>query len=355
MRIGVFSKFEMAGGSERRCVELANAITRHSRHDATLFSENGFPDRLREDVAPKVRFVERALVGRNECPGEFTDLDVLLVVNTDSKEFCRADYWQGRSQRHATAVDLHRVGQVVFLFNFIVSPARHLVELEGLTTRLKIITANHKFLDEIGEQERYRAVRHLPRTMLESPINPASVTETKTSDSRLRIGMHSTSNGDKWNQDWPRLIRVVNERCGAERILWRFMGMPCAMRARLAEFTNAIAYPEHAFSVNDFLQELDIFCFFTSWKREEAWSRSVAEALMSGCPVLATPRGGNRDQIVSGNNGLLCKDLSAFEAGIHELVDRPQLRLAMSDEARRRARGFRTEAVLKRFLEFLDL
>ena len=354
MRIGVFSKFEMVGGSEKRCVELSNALVRHTSHEAFLFSEGGLPSRLRSAVLPDVRIYERVFSAPEMKPQELTALDALLVVNTDSKDFCRSAYWRGESSRHSTVVNLSGVGQLLFLFNFIVSPARHLWELENLGPRLKIITANRKFLDEIGDQERYHRVRHVPRVTLESPIDPVTVSHVKKPSAAVRIGMYSTSNGDKWNDAWPELIRTVNQRCGESRVRWRLMGMPGPLRSRVAEFANVEARPEHTQEVGDFLAELDIFAFFSSWKREEAWSRSAAEALMSGCPLLATPRGGNRDQVVSGNNGLLCKDFPAFVEGICRLVESEPLRRAMAANAVARAQAFRTEAVIGRFLDFLE-
>lgn len=354
MRIGVFSKFEMVGGSEKRCVEMCNALIRHTPHEAFLFCEGAFPTRLRSVVLPAVRVLEHVVGSKEASSKSFSGLDALLVVNIDSKDFCRSAYWRGESLRHSTVVNLSGVSQLLFLFNFIVSPARHLWELEDLGSRLKIITANRKFLDEIGEQERYHRVRHIPRTMLESPIDPVTVSHAKKSSAAVRIGMHSTSNGDKWNDAWPELIRTVNKRCGETRVTWRLMGMPGPLRSRVAEFANVDAQPEHTQEVGDFLAELDIFAFFSSWKREEAWSRSAAEALMSGCPLLAIPRGGNRDQVVSGNNGLLCKDFPAFVEGICQLVESEPLRRAMAANAVTRAREFRTEAVISRFLSFLE-
>ena len=56
-----------------------------------------------------------------------------------------------------------------------------------------------------------------------------------------------------------------------------------------------------ALAVPEFLQGIDVLLFFLGWQREEAWARSAAEALMSGCPVITTNRGGNRDQVIHGN------------------------------------------------------
>jgi len=354
MNIGVFSKFEMAGGSERRCVEMANALARYSPHQALLFAEGPFPASLEAALDSRVRLRKHALVGTDGPTDLFDGLDCLLVVNTDSKDFCRAAYWRGESGRHAARVDIGRIPRLVFLFNFIVSPSQHLWELEAAGARLQIITANRKFLDEIGDQPRYRRVRHIVRTSLESPIDPAGVPTGKSPSPALRIGMHSTSNGDKWNDEWPRLIDEVNRRCGDSSLLWRFMGMPGPLRAEAGRRPGVEAVAERTRPVADFLRDLDLFVFFTSWKREEPWSRSVAEALMSGCPVVATPRGGNPDQIVSGNNGLLSKTFDEFVDSVVLLVENAELRARMSADAIRRASEFTSERVIGKFLEFVE-
>lgn len=354
MRIGIFSKFEMVGGSERRCVEMANALARFTPHEAFLLAEDDLPASLEPSIDSRVRVTKHLLRGAAAAPDVLYELDCLLTVNTDSKVFCRRDYWSGKSERHATCVDLSRIPQRVFLFNFVVSPSRHLWELEIAGSPLKIITANRKFLEEIGDQERYRRVQHIPRITLESPINPEPLTTGKRPSSLVRIGMHSTSNGDKWNRDWPRLIHTVNDCCGAERISWRFMGVPGTMRNELGKFPNVEAVAEHTRPVPEFLRELDLFVFFTSWKREEPWSRSVAEALMSGCPVVATPRGGNRDQIVSGNNGLLCKSFEEFADATVALTQNPSMRAALGNNAALRAADYTSENVIHRFVRFVE-
>ncbi|MEQ8789843.1 MAG: glycosyltransferase family 4 protein [Pirellulaceae bacterium] len=354
MRFGIFSKFDMAGGSERRCVEMANALVRHTPHQARLLCERDFPDRLREGVDERVDLQVNVLAPSPGRPELFYDLDCLLVVNTDSQEFCRRDYWRGNTSRHQVGVDLTRIRQAVFLFNFIVSPSRRLAEIEVDCPRLKIITANRKFLDEIGKQSRYRAVRHIPRMMLESPIDPSRIDPQKRPADVVRIGMHSTPNQDKWNREWPELIAEVNRRRPAASIGWRFMGMPDDLRGAVSSFSNVEAVAAHARPVSDFLRELDVFAFFTSWKREEPWGRSTAEALMSGCPVVATPRGGNRDQIVSGNNGLLCESREEFADAIALLVESASLRRSMGRLARRMAGDFTSESVIHRFVRFVD-
>jgi hypothetical protein len=351
VRIGIFSKFEFAGGSENRCVEMANALARYTTHRAYLLCEAGLPARLERKVEEGVVVCKEVFTPVNV--GVLYELDTILVVNSDSRDFCTLAYWEGRSTRHRTPVELNKLRQLVFLFNFIVSPSRSLHEIEQRGPSVKIITTNRKFLEEIGEQERYEPVRHLPRIMLESPIDPRSVGREKTPSAAVRLGMHSTAVSDKWNAEWPLLIEEVNQRCGAERVAWNFMGMPRGMRSELARFPNVTARQEFSRPVRDFLRDLDVFAFFTSYQREEPWARSVGEALMSGCPVLATKRGGNRDQIVSGNNGFLCKTRAEFVNAAVHLVEHPERLQQMRRLARRGAREFSSRNVIRRFVRFV--
>ena len=356
MKIGIFSKLNYAGGSEFRCVEMANAIVKHTRHEVWLFAEGPITARVYQRIHERVNVVPNLLVGDRHAVRPVPvlyDMDCLLVVNTDSKDFSTAAYWRGETGRHATVVDVCRLKQMVFLFNFIVSPSVHLVELRKLCPDVRIITANLKFYTEISEQERYREIRHYLRLMLESPIDPESVSTTKAPSEKIRIGMHSVGLADKWNQDFPVFIRTLNERFPG-KLEFRFMGMPNGLAGMLKDTANVTVFKEFQMPVLGFLREVDIFSFMGSFKREEPWSRAVAEALMSGCPVLATPRGGNDCQILHGNNGYLCKTTDAFIAAASELIEDRTKYDAMRANAIRMSQGFSSAAVIKRFEAFVE-
>ena len=51
-KISVFSKFDMAGGSEFRCVELANGIARFSEHESFILAEKEIPKKLLNGITP---------------------------------------------------------------------------------------------------------------------------------------------------------------------------------------------------------------------------------------------------------------------------------------------------------------
>jgi len=117
MRIGIFSKLEMAGGSEFRCAEMANGIARYSDHKSILISEKDIPSRICEYLHPDVEMRTNIFRGNTRDIESFYGLDSLLIINTDSKSFAHYDYWSGKSERHGVSIDLTRVKQMVFLFN----------------------------------------------------------------------------------------------------------------------------------------------------------------------------------------------------------------------------------------------
>jgi len=351
VRIGVFSKFDCAGGSEFRCVELANAISDAAGHRGVLLAEKRIPDRILAAVRPGVEIRQDVLSKPALEP--LYSVDRLLVVNTDSRDFTTADYWHGKTDRHHHRVDLARMQSMTFLFNFIVSPARHLTTIEEYVKDLRIITGNAKFFNEISEQDRYELVRHYPRMQLESPIHPDSTSTEKSPSARLRFGMHSKPLGSKWSNDFRRLIEAVNEKHG-ERVSWDFMGMPRPAADALRGIPNVTVRQEFALSVKEFLRNVDVFVYFLSWAREEPWSRSAAEALASGCPVITTASGGNPDQVVHGNNGYLCRNVGDFLTYCLLMIEHPRRRLALRRNAVACARHFLSGEVIRRLLLFVE-
>jgi hypothetical protein len=278
VRVGVFSKFDCAGGSEFRCAELANAINDAAGHRGVLIAEERIPDRVLAAVKFGVEIYQE--VFSKPALEPLYSVDRLLVVNTDSRDFTTADYWHGRTDRHHHHVDLARIPSMAFLFNFIVSPARHLTTIEQYVGDLRIITGNAKFFNEISEQDRYELVRHYPRMQLESPIRSGSIETEKSPSARLRFGMHSKPLDSKWSHDFRRLIEAVDAKHG-ERVSWDFMGMPGELAESLRGIPNVTVRREFALSVKEYLRNVDVFVYFVSWDREEPWSRCAAEALAS--------------------------------------------------------------------------
>lgn len=354
MNIGVFSKINMAGGSEFRCAEMCNGISKYTDYDSFLLAEGDIPDRIRSFIKPEVTTYENVFVPKPKNLEKLYEMDALLIVNTDSKDFTSLDYWMGRSKVHGvTKFSIKKMKQMIFLFNFIVSPSRHLDSIYKYNKDLKIITANRKFFLEIGNQDRYENVRHIPRMQLNSPIDSARYDLPKTNSNKIRIGEHSKGLSNKWNKEWPKLIKMCNERF-SDKICFDFMGMPKDLAKKIEGIDNVRIRKEDEVTVPEYLNGIDIFCFFLDFKREEPWARCSAEAMVSGCPIITSPRGGNPDQVIEGNNGFLCKDTKSFFQKIVYLVEHGDILNKMSKNAKLSSRGFSTESVIEKFIDYIE-
>jgi glycosyltransferase involved in cell wall biosynthesis len=194
----------------------------------------------------------------------------------------------------------------------------------------------------------------LPRLQLESPIDPDLIVQAKTKSNKIRIGCHSKGASSKWNSQYLPLIKSLNKRY-LDRISWHFMGMNKELARSVASQPNVELRKEFDLSVKDFLAGIDIFIFFPSWDREEPWSRAVAEGLMSGCPVLATDKGGNKDQVIHGNNGFLCKKEQDYRKWLIYLIENPNVIKTLGQNAKLYSKNFATSAVIHKLMEFLDV
>ena len=325
----------MAGGSERRCIELANGIAKYTDHEAVILAENGFPESLERLV--DVPIFRNAL----DVPQWFYKADYVIVVNTDCKEFSRLDYWQGKTHRHDKMVELVDIKKMVFLYNFLVSPSRHLDEI-AKRTDASIIVTNRKFFDEITKQDRYERIRHLPRYILGSPIDPDKIITRVRKGYGVNFGCHSKRLGNKWNSDWPKLIEKIVKRYPTTT--FRLMGK---------EIKGAMSLKENEEPVAEFLDKLDVFVFFPDYKREEPWARVIAEAMMAGLPIVALNKGGTPDQVLIWNNGILCKKFDDYYKALVYLIEHPDVVESMSRNSIRIAKEFQTENIIRRLTEII--
>ena len=339
--IAIFSKFDMAGGSERRCVELANGILRHTSNHVCILAEKDFPESLRALVDEGVTIVPNALLK----PEHFVTASCVIVVNTDCREFSTMDYWNGKSHRHSTPMPIRSIKKMMFLYNFLVSPSQHLHEIAQFTD-VGIITTNRKFFDEITKQDRYERVQGLPRYILGSPINPETI-KTRVRDKAKVFGCHSKRLGSKWNPDWHKLEEKITRRYSLAE--FRFMGM----KDTVAKSMKGVCLKENEKPVADFLDELDVFVFFPEYKREEPWARVIAEAMVAGLPIVALNKGGTSDQVLTWNNGILCKKFDDYHKALVYLIEHPKVIETMSRNSIRIAKEFHTENVIKKLMEIL--
>jgi len=352
--IGIFSKFEMCGGSEIRCLELANAIDRYTDHTPLLLCEKGMPDKLLSYKNDEVKVVENIFLPEPINLKQLYGVDSLIIINTDCKDFSTLDYWEGRSARHTVNIDISKISQMVFLYNFIVSPSRHLHTISKKGIDVRILTTNTRFFEEIGKQDRYEMVRHLPRMILNSPINTKEVCLIKNASNKIRIGRHSIGSESKFDVENLNLIKEINKRYEND-IEWDFMGVPRRDKKELKKIKNVTIRDTFSIPVPKYLQDIDIFLFFVSLKREEPWSRSVAEAMASGCPILATDKGGNKDQVINGNNGFLCKNKKSFYEAIVSLMEHKERIKEMGENSILYSKFFTSEQIANKLVTFIDL
>jgi glycosyltransferase involved in cell wall biosynthesis len=352
MNIGVFSKLGSSGGSEHRCAEMCNGIARYTSHDATLLCEGELNPIIEKKIDPRVSIFKYVFKNDGFNVNRIYDVDCLLVVNSDSYSFTKLDYWAGKTDHHGIPVELGKLKQIVFLFNFVISPASNLLQLMDEVRDLRIICANKHFFDEIQRQERFEAIRHLPRITLDSPIDPSTITSQKLPSKIIRIGKHSKAHGYKFNKEHAELISRMNRKFGS-RIHWDFLGVPSERQEDICRFPNVQIRNEYSVSVGEYLSGIDIFLFFISWERNEPWSRAVAEGMMAGCPILATNRSGNRDQVVHENNGYLCDSTDEFEKWLTYLVENPEKVLVLGRNSRLYAQRFTPERITQMFIDFI--
>ena len=352
MKISIFSKFSMAGGSEFRCVELANGISRFTEHDARLLAEGKVPTKLLKHIDQNVKVVENSLLS----PGFLYDSGCIIVVNTDSREFSTLDYWVGKSARHSIKLDVNQLKgkNMLFLYNFLISPSRNLHQLAEVGMNASILATNKKFFNEITKQDRYEYVRSLPRYILESPIDETKLkTFVRDPEGCICFGMHSKRLGNKWNDEFYQLITDLNERC-CDKIKFRFMGIKRDLKKKLDKFNNVTCLDEDEEPIIEFLSKLDVFLFFPDWKREEPWARVIAEAMVSGCPVIALDRGGTSDQVLKYNNGFLCKKYKDyFQRVVHLIEHREDIR-KMSKNSIRISKSFYTQSVIEKLMKIIS-
>jgi glycosyltransferase involved in cell wall biosynthesis len=353
MKITIFSKFNMAGGSEFRCVELCNGISQFTEHEAFLLSEKNLPQKLFQHIDKNVNVIENCFL----TPEYFYQSDVIIVINTDSRNFSTLDYWTGKSPSHNFSLDIEKLKntKMFFLYNFIVSPSRHLNQFKEAGIDVGIFTTNHKFFEEITKQDRYEYVKSLPRYVLTSPIDPnkLNIFERKPK-SKICFGMHSKRLGNKWNDDIEKLIKDVNNRYSKDQVRFRFMGIKGDLKRKIEKIENVTCLNEDEESVKDFLSRLDVFLFFPDWKREEPWGRVIAEAMVSGCPIIALDRGGTKDQVLKFNNGFLCKRYDDYYQHVVHFLEHKEMINIMSKNSIRISKDFYAERVIEKLIKILQ-
>lgn len=352
MHVGIFSKLHSNGGSEHRCVAMANAIVRHTSHQASLLCEQGLHPFFRALLDPRVILIENTLGDENQLTNLYR-LDSLLVVVCDMYHYSSLRFWRGQSQLGTqTVVDLSQIPQICFLYNYSIAGVGDLDTLSKECSDVRIVCANTHFSRYIDEEEKGRLVRHLPRIVLPSPIEADLLSAEKTPSDFVRVGKHSKSIRSKYNPETPKLIEEVRSQARCP-VAFDFMGISRAFEAELKDCVGTTVRREYALPVNEYLSGIDIFLFFVDWERFEPWARVIAEAMLSGCPVLANNSFGCTDQVEDGVNGFLCSSRKEFVDRLLFLIDNPEERVAMGARAKESARAWCSDRVIQSYIDFL--
>jgi glycosyltransferase involved in cell wall biosynthesis len=349
MKIGVFSKLGYPGGSELRSAYMCTALAKYTDHKAYLLCER--------DIHPEVQKVlhKDVKLCRHTCTEAgksiFKDMDHILVVNTDSRDYPSKAFWAGKSDRHSVRIDLSHVQGMSFLFNYITTPALLLPEMQSLVPRVTIFCANDAFKKTMQEDPKYACIKDIPMHVISSPIDLALFTPVKTQSSRIRIGRHSVPSKSKFNPEILICMKALNEAYG-DKIEWDFMGSPPEIAPFLQKYTNVTTRPAYSLPVSEYLQGIDIFLHYPMWKAGEAWSRSIAEAIICGSPVVAADLpGGTRMQVQDAETGFLGKDFSSMHQGLKRLVEDPALLQHCREQCIEKGKTFGMEEVVQVFLK----
>lgn len=289
--------WDAAGGSEGRAVSLYEMLSQH--RPTRLWSYRN-PDRRLAARFPLERLSGKRL--RFPRAGTFVFIGVYFDIGR----------W----------IHLVRPRRIILIYNT-VEPARLTLQLERLSrfAPIELVYAS----EDLRAQTRHEGIfepslldlgRFVPR--------PGLPRQTFT------VGRLSRPAEYKHHPQDAHLYRML----AAQGIQISLMGASPALGACLARENIAIL-PPCAVGADDFLRGLDCFYYRTSDAWTETWGRVVFEAMACGLPVICHRRGGYAPFIDHGRNGFLFdRQEEALELLFH-LRDRPELRFAVGQAARR--------------------
>lgn len=147
---------------------------------------------------------------------------------------------------------------------------------------------------------------------------------------RIVIGMHGRDSADKWMNDPARLLLAYPDR---EDVTVRILGgaeTPAAILGYRPLHWEVL--PFDAVAVSEFLAQLDAFVFFPNANRNEAFGRTVIEAILTGVPCILS----ERLRPTFGDMAFYCAPDEVVPAA-RRLLESPERCEAFVRRARRRA------------------
>jgi UDP-glucose:(heptosyl)LPS alpha-1,3-glucosyltransferase len=122
--------------------------------------------------------------------------------------------------------------------------------------------------------------------------------------------------------------------------------------ARRLGVRDRVAFAGHTTATEDYFQAGDVFMLPTLY---EAFALVTLEAAAAGLPLVTTEVNGTEDFVVSGQNGFFIgRTPQSIAAALKPLIESPDLRRRLGEEARRRVRGYTWESVAARTLEVYE-
>ncbi|WP_117149628.1 glycosyltransferase [Paraliobacillus zengyii] len=117
--------------------------------------------------------------------------------------------------------------------------------------------------------------------------NSSETSKNERKDSSIIIGRHSRDNEVKWPEDRNQLFRIYPE---SNNIIVKVLGgasIPEKVIGYLPDNWNVYEFGE--ISPQEFLQELDVFVYYTHSEWIESFGRVIIEAMAAGLPVILPP------------------------------------------------------------------
>lgn len=376
--IGIFSKLGMPGGSENRVTQLANSFCR--RMTTYIFAEKEFSTKLKSQLDERVILREHTTETvryRYELQG----IDSLVIVNSDSYSFCKADYWNGKQgKHHKHNIDISKIPVITILFNYVVSPSQWLVNshkkkkdawkgLREVNPNIRILCTSQWFKKNIETEDKFSELRSsgIPVGTICSPVSELYALP-KTESKAIRINRHSMGFAYKHDEDNLRIVSEICEKYG-DKISLKWMGVPSHVRdtnsqdkkARvnyrdvLTKHKQVKVISEYSMDVPKFLQETDILFFNISRTRKEPWPRTIAEGMMGGCCCVTNNSYGMAEQIETGKTGYLFDNADQAIEQLSHLIENPEKIKEIGNKAQEEAKSqFLDDVIVTKMLKFMS-